>query len=55
MPEEPSATERAKRAAAELKGFEIDVSKYNEDALHKIVSLLTVYQSSTEKMRRDGQ
>ncbi len=51
--EEPSAAERAMRAANELKGFEIDISKYEEDDLHKIVSLISVYQSAREKILRN--
>ncbi len=50
--EMPTDMEVAMRASQELKGFEVDVSKYDEDALRKIVSLFMVYQSARERMLR---
>lgn len=49
----PSDAENARRAAQELKGFEIDIAKYGDDELHKIISLVMVYQSARERMLRE--
>lgn len=47
--------ERAMRAVQELKGFEIDISKFNDDELHTIGSLISVYQSARERMLRESR
>lgn len=48
-----SDVEQAMRATQELKGFEINISRYTEDDLHKIIHLIGVYQSATERILRN--
>lgn len=50
--EQPSDAVRLARAERELKGFAIDVTIYTEDDLHKVVTLLLVYQTALERLRR---
>ena len=42
--------ERIRSATAELHEFEIDVSLYSVDDIHKITNLLMMYLSATERM-----